>query len=299
MSIDIIGIVFSKDRAMQLDATLKSFYLNCLDPQQVRLKVLYSASSELALNQYKKLQTEIPGVDFILQGDFKADLCSMLGIPASWWQRIAIKLGIFRKIASPYIIFLVDDNIFVRNFQLSDIINALKKEKKSLGFAMQLGVNLNYCYPLDIQIKFPLHEYVFGDIIKYRWVEAGPGLNYPLEVSSSVYRWKEIAPMVAWLGFSSPNTLESQMVAKSGSHRRSHPDLLCYKQSVTFCNPINKVQSIYNNRSGGNLKYSSDTLAHLYENGVRINTVAYQGLKPISCHQEAELFFVDNKETGL
>ena len=292
MSTDIVGVVFSKDRAMQLDATLKSFYLNCLDPQHIRLKVLCAATSELFLKQYKKLQVEYPDVDFVFQRDFKLDLWHMLEMPASWWKRIAMKIGVIRRFAAPYILFLVDDNIFVRDFCLSDIINALTIEEKAVGFALQMGVNISYCYPLDIHLQFPAYVPVFGDVIKYHWPDAGDGLNYPLEISSSIYRLRDVARILGELNFSNPNLLESQMAAKAKNYQVSRPYLLCNKKSVTFCNPVNKVQDTFDNKAGVKPEHSSISLAHLFNDGYRIDVNAYKNITPNACHEESALFFI-------
>lgn len=299
MPTDIIGIMFSKDRAMQLDAALKSFSLHLLDPEFVKLKVICAATSELFLKQYKIIQTENPNVDFVFQENFQSDLLSTMKITASLLGRFTTKLGLLHRITTPYVLFLVDDNIFVHDFRLSDIMNAMAKETKALGFSLQMGLNIHYCYPLDIRIQFPTHETVYGDVIKYRWAEAGDGLNYPLEVSSSVYRWKEIAPLLAGLSFSNPNTLEAQMAANAALFRRSHPELLCYRQSITFCNPVNKVQSVYNNKAGGRQEYSADALARKFENGYRIDIRVYQNIIPEAGHQEVELAFSSGEELNV
>ena len=285
----ITGILFSKDRALQLDATLRSFFRHCQDPESVSLKVIYKASSSLQLNQYDQLRSEFPEVDFVTQGDFRQDVFGMVGIPLSRWGRRASRTGAANHLADRFVLFLVDDNIFVRDFHLSAASSALAKEEAGLGFALQLGRNIDYCYALDIPLTFPAAISVSGDIVKYRWSDAGSGLNYPLEVSSSLYRLGDIARLLAGLKFTNPNTLEARMAAKAGSFEHSHPYLLCYSQSVTFCNPINKVQGTYDNRAGERPDYSADSLARLFEQGYRVNVAGYDGFVPGSCHQESEL----------
>jgi hypothetical protein len=66
---------------------------------------------------------------------------------------------------------------------------------------------------------------------------------------------------------------------------------LCYENSVTFCNPINKVQTVATNRAGSVVEYSSDHLAQLFESGYRIKVEAYTGFVPNACHQEVALNF--------
>jgi len=69
------------------------------------------------------------------------------------------------------------------------------------------------------------------------------------------------------------------------------PSLLCFENSVAFCNPINIIQEQVINRSGVNYEYSTDRLAQLFADGYRIDIGAYTGFIPNSCHQEVELVF--------
>jgi hypothetical protein len=293
----VTGIVFSKDRAMQLDATLRSFFLNCVDTNLLSLKVLYTGSTARYLNQYQELQhtfSSDPLVNFIEEGDFRQDVFNAIGILFSGWDRTLLRLGVKKKSPVPadhFVLFLVDDNLFIRQFRLAEIIVALTGTRNALGFALQLGTNIDYCYPLDVSVKFPNFENLFDGIVKYRWPEAGDGLNYPLEVSSSVYRLGEIASLLSNLKFSDPNTLEAQMALKSNHYRRSHPYLLCYERSVTFCSPVNKVQKTYGNRTGAKPEYFPEYLARLFDEGYRIDVQRYQNMIPNACHQEVEMSF--------
>jgi hypothetical protein len=287
----ISGIVFSKDRAMQLDAALRSFFLNCHDSQIISLNVIYTSSSITYLNQYVQLKQAFPTVNFVRQGDFRRDVLGLMSSPASNWSRFVLRFGGRDPFTGRYLLFMVDDNIFVRKFSLGIALAALENEKNALGFALQLGTNLNYCYPLDIPLRFPAHQAVTGEIIKYRWTDACDGLNYPLEVSSSLYRLGESARLLSGLNFSNPNLLEGQMARKASTYRNSHPYLLCYKHSVTFCNPINKVQKVYDNRAGSRMEHSPDRLAALFDEGYRIDIRSWQGFIPTACHQEVEIHF--------
>lgn len=289
----MLGIIFSKDRAMQLDAALKSFFLHCVEPGQISLKVIYAGSSEFFLKQFLVLQYEYPEVDFIPQRDFSQDLLRALGISIKPWRHQVLKFRAAHRITAQYVLFLVDDNIFIRDFCLVDIKDALSQEKDALGFSLQLGTNLSYCYPLNITLQFPNHTPVTENIIKYCWRDAGDGLNYPLEVSSSVYRWEEIARLISDLHFTNPNTLEAEMFARVGDYHNSHPNLLCYKQSVTFCNPVNKVQTTFDNKSGNRLEYSADSLAQLFDEGYRIDLSCYDDFIPNACHQLVEYKFLN------
>ena len=59
----IIGLVFSKDRALQLQATIESFLLHC--SEDVEICVLYKATNELHQEQYENLQAKFPDISFV------------------------------------------------------------------------------------------------------------------------------------------------------------------------------------------------------------------------------------------
>ncbi len=62
---------------------------------------------------------------------------------------------------------------------------------------------------------------------------------------------------------------------------------------MTFCNPVNIVQTTFiNNRAGNALDESPAALAERYAAGERIDIEAYRGLIPNGCHQEVKLQFV-------
>jgi|GEM_PF-1561645 len=278
LSIDIepfVGLIFSKDRAMQLDATLRSFQSHCKDPEIIRLKVLYTTSSSVHQSQYNFLTKEYPSVDFVRENNFKNNLLSLLP---------------FYK----YVLFLVDDNIFVRDFSLSDIMQSVEQNPQSLGFSLRLGRNTSYCYPLNKEQCIPDFQTVSHKVLKYNWATAECDFGYPLEVSSSVYRLKDILPFIASLQFSNPNTLEAMMDNNRTSFQNEKPFLQCYEQSVTFCAPANIVQSSWSNRASNKAEYSVDNLAGLFEEGLRIDVGSFNDFMPNACHQEVQLKFINS-----
>ena len=65
-------IIFSKDGALQLEATLRSFLLQCRDPERGAIYVLYKASNRGSAAQYKILTREYPQVKFIPESNFRS-----------------------------------------------------------------------------------------------------------------------------------------------------------------------------------------------------------------------------------
>lgn len=285
----VTGIIFSKDRPLQLHATLSSFLDKCQDSTLAELFVIYKADSARFHDQYQQLIAEFPTITFIQQRNFQTDLFLILGIQNNKISQFFSSLIKKKNYQNPFAFFLVDDNIFFQKFSLLSTIEALSSQQNALGFALQLGVNINYCYPLDIPVKITNYEEISNNVIKYNWSTAGSGLDYPLEVSSSIYRSDLLTRLLSELQFNNPNNLESEMANRAYHYSDSLPYLLCFKESVTFCNPINKVQSIYKNRAGLDHKNNITTLAEKFNEGYRVDINQFNGFISNACHQEVEL----------
>ncbi len=278
----VTGVIFSKDRPLQLDATIRSFYLHCKDANKIALKVLYTVSSEQLEEAYAELKREYPSVSFVREKSFKSDLLSLLQ-------------------DSEYILFLVDDNIFVRDFHVSDVISSLQNYPDSLGFSLRLGRNTTYCYSLDNEQRPPeFHPFGEAGHLRYNWTISDYDFGYPLEVSSSVYRTADILPFISQLSFYNPNTLEGFMADRASEFKDKLPFLLCFEQTITFCAPINKVQNTAAaNRASDNAAYSPENLLKIFNDGYRIDVLAYNDFLPNSCHQEVVLKLVQLAEKVL
>jgi len=318
-------IIFSRDRALQLDGLLRSLFLHCGDADNALITVLYKATSERHACQYQKLAGEFAGrVAFRKQQHFRQDTLSILnpfekdrnenrysllsaigslGFPIGSfldriWRRTLGQIQRFltmRFIPSisdeSHVFFLVDDNIFVRDFLLKDIVNTLRAHEDLIGFSMRLGENTTYCYSQNHSQALPEFVRINRNILMYDWTKSEYDFGYPLEISSSMYRLKDIVPFILGLPFENPNVLEERMAFYTDGFKAKRPRLGCYQFSVTFCNPVNMVQRINHNRAGEEFRYDVDDLAIRFENGERIRVEAYTGLITHACHQEVELVF--------
>jgi hypothetical protein len=313
-------LVFSRDRAMQLDAALRSLWLHCADFERVAVRVLYACSSALHRQQYEELRAEYrsyPNLRFLSQRHFWRDTLDWavqnadfqtkarpgngrgLVVTDNLYRRLLhlghrfsfIRASLLRFSRQSYLLFLVDDNLFVRNFRLADACGALSRSPLALGFSLRLGTNTTYCYPMDQPQKLPPFTAEGPGILAFDWTSGELDFGYPLEVSSSIYRIGDLLPFLDGQPFANPNQLETRLA--ENSHRfRSRPLMLCFVRSVTFSNPVNKVNETYQNRAGEVHTYSSRLLAEKFAAGERIDVAAYSGMTPHACHQEAPLHFI-------
>jgi len=275
----ITGLIFSKDRAMQLEALLSSLSLHCRDIQNLDLKVLNITSDSFHERQYHRLMSDYGCVEFIREKDFKKQVLSSIE-------------------SYEHVLFLVDDAIFVKDFVIKNVIECLKNNDDVLGFSQRLGTNTNYCYSRSISQKLPNFIEIGNEALKYDWTSAQGDFGYPLEISSSVYRVNDILPLLEQLYFVNPNTLEGHMAANKHIFVNKKNCLMCSSSSIAFCNPVNIVQKVCKNRAGNIPQYSIDELSRMFEQGYRINVEKYSSFVPNACHHEVELTF-KNLEVSL
>jgi len=316
-----------------VDATLRSFFLHCRDSAIAHIHVLYLATDNRNAHQYDTLIAAYPEVTFVPQTIFQRNveaildpyqrghsqqllykaLCMLgrIGFPPGSlfdraWKRTFGRLQrllVQRLIPTPpsdtYILFLVDDNLFVRDFNLGEVIQELQSHLDVLGVSLRLGRNTTYCYAMDRPQSMPVFISLTGSLLKFNWTTAEYDFGYPLEVSSSIYRAREIVPLVSGMRFLNPNDVEGYIAAHRRLFYSKFPSLLCYDLSITFCNPINIVQTTTDNRAGEQFHYTVNEMNERFDRGDRIRVNAYTGFTPNACHQEVELIFEQSPEKAV
>jgi len=290
----IQAVIFSKDRPLQLHATLASFALHASDAATVPIQVLCRASNEAYAHGYSLVAEELAEhlqINWIKESDFKADLLAVVQAPPSFsrrqrlWNRLTLRKPPLR---TDHLLFLVDDNLFIHPFRLREIADALRAQPDAIGFSLRVGKNTTSCYSMQCEQPLPVFE-TAAPGLRFQWSHQVGDFGYPLEVSSSVYRTADLIRLLHTLPYNNPNRLEQGLSAASVFFARRLPTLLCFEQSVAFCAPVNKVQSILDNRSGTQEEYSSEALNALFLEGYRVDVEALSNFVPCAAHVEIEL----------
>jgi hypothetical protein len=290
---NVTTIIFSKDRPLQLHGTLESFRLHCQEAASIPISVVYCASAAEFEEGYRLLRREFEGsllIDWIEEKDFKRDVLDALS------ETFPKGGGLFgwiiagkRRPRYEHVLFQVDDNIFVKKFSMQQIISALAESPESLGFSLRIGRNTGYCYSNSCHQAFPHFSPAEEGILEFTWPGCQGDFGYPIEVSSSVYRVRELLSLLQNIPYSNPNRLEQGLSVSSRLFARKQPKLLCFEQSVAFCIPVNKVQNILDNRAGSSDEYSSVALNRMFLDGFRIDVRSLSGFTPEAAHQEITL----------
>ena len=304
---NIVTLIFSKNRPLQLDLLLNSFHLNCIQPDSTDIYVVYTYDKKYkeSYNQLIKEQEEKQrnNIEFI-------DEKGYISFDASFAPHLLNK-------KYEYIMFLVDDNIFTNKFDLSQIKSLLEYNLDAVGFSLRLGKNTKNCYPLKKEQEIPKavgNNYVINFsslndlmnkgflpgidfyVFAFDWTKSQLDFNYPLEVSSSIYRIKDLFFLLRDSKYKNPNELEAQLYANL-HYFYGKPKLLSYYRSVAFCAPMNKVQNVaLNNRFSNMNIFSQESMLTMYENGFRINPAKFEGFISNGCHQEVALYTLEEYE---
>jgi len=262
-----VTVIFSRNRALQLDLCLRTLLNHCKDILEVgNIVVLYRNDPEHE-DSYATLMSEFPQIRFKKEQNFKKDMLSLFFNEGN-------------ILSNGFVTFVVDDQVFTMDFSIKSVVSILAENKDCLGFSLRLGKNCHRCYPYDCDQAIPKTKNIDKNILKYNWQDAEYDFNYCLELSASTYRIKDIFEILETCNYNSPNSLESAM---SSCYYADKPNMLMFEKSISFGLPINKVQLTHNNRS---MNIGADILVKKYMAGYRINPNKYDGYISSGCHDE-------------
>jgi hypothetical protein len=261
------------DRAPQLHALLGSYFEQVKNA--VPIHVLYRTSNV----QHQKAYEEV----FLL---FK----NRPVFPIQQTSRESFKLQlllVLKSINSDKVFFLTDDDLFIDDVDLLDVV---KFETRTKIFSLRMGAHLTKSYPVQKEQKLP--PFMSGvvedsDKLCWFWENGEYDWAYPLSVNGHFFSTQEFLVLVNYTEFDSPNTLEAnlQQYAKYFQHRCG----ICYKRSKILNIPINKVQNDNKNICG---TIHQNYLLEQWSRGMQINYRALYGLVNESAHQDVTITFV-------
>lgn len=269
-------IVFSKSRPMQLHACLSSLAVTCKDLDTATVSVLYLATDEAMERRYEELRKDFAGAVFHREGGLFAELLRTVCA------------------GTKYLCFVTDDTVFVRPWSILAAKTALEDHPSALGVSLRLGKNCTHSYVMgDVEQEVPkLIASARGDWLGYEWPLAGGDFDYPLELSSSIYRIADLYPLLQAGGYRNPNELEAMLSGYRSDFMKSRPLLFCSEVSIAFANPLNVVQNVFPARFSFRADFSVEILAENFDAGWRFDVAAMQGYTPRAVHELVEMKMV-------
>ena len=264
--------IFSKNRACQLDLLLRSIKKSLIDVDvHYKIMTFCKATSNSFAKGYANLWKENKDVShYIEMENFREETIFLLN-----------------EIRSPYTMMLVDDDVFIREF--NELGNALSElgcngliNGPEAAIAPRFAPQINYWFEKNEYVDVPFlmprpHPEILLRTFHQDKSFIG-GWNSWYSLDGNIFRTKELRELVISLNFKSPNTLESIM--------RHHPmpgknSFLCLKTPVIVGVPMNRVQTDWPTKHEG---MSAERLNEMWLAGERLPLTNFWHIENQSTH---------------
>lgn len=255
-------VVFSKNRAMQLDACLRS--IERFAPFSGPISVLYCATTPDFARAYEQLKTGARTALIPQSDDFCRDVMALLDSPHT------------------YVVFQTDDDLFFRLAPFAPLVPSTHA-----AFSLRLGLNTTFWYGAQAKQAVPLDS-TEGDVLDWEWTRADGYFAYPLSLNGHIMRTELVLRALSKARFGNPNELEDELNLR----RYLAPSrMAAFKQSCVVTIPANIVTSTHVNRASTDVALSAEALNHRYLSGQRIDIDAMDFSAVRGAHDEVSYVF--------
>lgn len=265
---DVDIVVFSRDRAPQLDLLLRTYERHA-KPRPRPVVLQYCASDPLHEESYAVLIKAHRSLisRAIREDGFKSTL-----------------LDILRPGRAKNVVFLVDDIVFVDAIDL-ELLATWPTDRSILSLRLGRNIKRSYNGRVAVQRQPPFTELHIGGqpALSWDWRRGELDWALPTSLDGNVLPAAEILPIVAAGDVRGPNSLEHEL----GRYRflfkgRSG---VCFATSRLVNLPLNTVK-VEEGFSFPNLDVEPRGLAEGYLRGLRLSVEEYSCVRPDSCHME-------------
>ena len=258
-------IVFSKDRAAQLDMMLSGLKHYLKEWQSQSYTILFTYTNDLHKLSYDRVISLHPEKCFtwVKENNFQRDV-----------------INIFNSGKNAYCSFLVDDDVFINKFSLEDKeVKEFMRNDQIACVSPRIYPKVDYCYTARL-ITPPPKNFINKTI--WNWKE--PGLagdwNYVFSIASfHIFRREDLAGPINKVPFRAPNSFEGTCLAPTNLPR---PLMICFEQQKVLCGTNNRVQTENNNYHENS--HPIDILAKNFLMGKRLDYTANNNVMKNACH---------------
>ncbi len=252
------GIVFSKDRPLQLHLTLASYRLHVKNPAP--LTILYCASTPAYAKAYKEVAACFPKsakFTFIEEkGGFKPTL-----------------LQVLNGFTCSKMFFLTDDDVFIQPLDMAEFTSF---DPLTTVVSPILSPQIKYAHVLQRAVRPPkTFAKVKGhpELVSFTWGDGEAQWDYPFSVDGNLFSTPEVRTIAAVTAYKAPNTFEWALMqyATRGRARQG----VCYTKARIMNLPINRVQTEYANYAG---TMAVEGLLKAWQEGKCIDPTPYSGM---------------------
>lgn len=259
-------IIFSKDRAAQLDLLLRSMK-RFIGPSFIEsVNIIYKSSEMVFEDAYRDVwESEIINANWFEEKDYLSFKQILTTVVADEDAR--------------YVGLLCDDDVFVREFIPVPIPAACYTHSLRLNPRMPFSLNSQIFQSLPEGVMWGKNHFIWD------WEGQQGDYAYPYSVSGSVWRSSDLVGYIEHLDFYHPNSLEDQLV----SNPLNYPKMICGVDNCTLNIPSNLVQSTHNNPIVGP---SAMELNEKFLEGKRIDLKPLIGIESDSCFLDYQYTFI-------
>jgi glycosyltransferase involved in cell wall biosynthesis len=231
-------VIFSRDRAAQLDTLLESIY-EYVPELHNRIHVLYSTTTERYHKGYDKVQTKYKCAMFHKQGTF-----------------LESYREIVNTFSKKYCLMMVDDGLFIRNPGIPMLLDQYTDDVCTAS--LRMSPTIMHCTPAKQDMIVPRIEGA-GDCLKWSYIDAQRHMDwgYPHGVDGNIYRTEILKAIVndRTLECHNPNMLEAKLIQRIPAGK---PNMICGRQTSWVLISANRV-------SDGNTPHSGQSNEELNE----------------------------------
>ncbi len=267
-------IIFSRDRAAQLDLLLRS--LDRFAAPEETWAIVHWSDDEFHAG-YEQLEADHPGVRLMPEGTL-----------GGWDFERAVRWLL--EAGGATTTFLCDDDVMFAPAPFSG--HAELELDELLCFSLRLGVNTTVQYPTGFPQIPPA-----VDLGPWPWRLADGDFSYPGSIDGHVFRTADLVELLDGATFPNPTALEcvlADRIAAGAIDRR--PLMWSYPHSVLVGVPVNRVSRQSNVRFGTVKRMSAELANAAYLRGQRLDLDRIDFSKVDGAHTELELVWTRAKK---
>ena len=269
------GVVFSKDRAMQLHALLRSYVRHVAVPQPP-LTLLYRASTPAHAEAYEEAIAWVRRENPALELEAREE--AALGFRGTL-------LSTLERIEAACVFCLVDDDLFIRPLDFS-VFGA--HDLRTTVPSLRLGRHITHAYVDNRDYAVPALTPVAGGLLRWQWAAGEGTWNYPMSVDGNLFDRGELLAMARFLAFHGPNSFEAGLARAFGPLFSLRAGV-CFEQARLVNIPWNCVQQEVANRCGS---LTEAELLRRWQAGECLDIAGYDNHCGASVHDELTPRFI-------
>lgn len=257
-------VIWSKDRAAQLDLTLQTIKAYFVEWKEQTISIIYKYSNDFYKQGYDRVKSLHPEFTYIAETNFREDT-----------------LKTIFNTKKEYVSFLVDDDIFIDTISLkSPEFIEFDNNPLIATLSCRMAPYIDYCYTQNQPAKKP----VLNEKHIWNWhSECSGDWNYPWSVAGlHIFRKLDLEPLKN-MNFRATNTFEGMFCNIPFSGRNL---MICYEHAKTFTGANNKIQTENNNRHENS--HPVDAMNKIFLTGSRLSIEANHYIISNACHGKVE-----------